>query len=382
MKYFILIWAGLWRKKTRTILTMLSIVVAFLLFGLLQSISQGLSAVYKDLGANRLFVQNRVVMTDGLPIAYYERIKKVPGVRAVTHWTFFGGYYQEPRNGLTMFATDIATQLQVFPKIGVPQDQRGVAARTRTGLIVSQRTAAKYGWKVGDKVPISTSIWQKKDGSRVYQADVVGIMDVSDAGDATFPQAFLQFDYFDEARGFSNGRVQYYIALIDDPRRATEVAGAIDALFANSADETKTESEQMWAQAQIKQVGDVSLIARSIVGAVLFALLFLTGSTMMQSMRERIPELAVLKTLGYSGSRILTLIVLESVVLCVFAALVGLFFANVIFKGMAALFGQVSLPISVVLTGLGIAVLLALVSGLPPAWRASRLSIVDALSDR
>jgi putative ABC transport system permease protein len=379
VKYFILIWAGLWRKRTRTVLTMLSIVAAFLLFGILQSIGQGLSAVYTHLDADRLYVQNSVAMGNGVPIAYLERIKKVPGVRAITSWTFFSGYYQEPRNGLTLFAADIVSLLKVFP-IGMPAAQREAAAHTRTAMIVSQKTAAKYGWKVGDQVPITTSIWTRKDGSKVYQADIVGIMDLSRF--AAFPDAFLQYDYFDEARAFGTGTVHWYIVLLDDPHHATEVASAIDAMFANSASETSTVNEKLWGQNQLKQVGDVQLITRSIVGAVLFALLFLTGNTMMQSVRERVPELAVLKTLGYSGSRIFTLIALESLALCLFACLVGLLLANAIFRPMAPIFGEVSLPLPVVLNGVGIAVLLALVSGLPPAWRAARLSVADALADR
>lgn len=382
MKYFILVWAGLWRKKTRTILTMLSIIVAFLLFGILQSVGKGLSAVYTHLDASLLFVENRSATTDGLPISYYDSIKKVQGVRAVTHWTYFGGYYQDPRNTLTMFATDIGGELRVFPDFTLPKDQEEVAVRARTGMIVSPKAAAKYGWKLGDKVPISTSVWQQKNGSSVYYVDVVGIMNVSTAGAATFPQAFIQYDYFDQARAFGNGTVTYYLVLIDDPRHATQVSTAIDAMFANSPNQTRTEPQQVWAQNQIKQVGDVQMITRSIVGAVLFALLFLTGNTMMQSVRERIPELAVLKTLGYSGSRIVVLVLLESLALCLCAALLGLYVSNMIFRGLAGLFGEVSLPLSVVAMGVGIAILLAIVSGVPPAWRASRLSVVDALADR
>lgn len=382
MKHFILIWAGLWRKRTRTILTLLSIVIAFLLFGILASIGQGLNAVYTHINASELFVQNSIAMANGLPLAYLPRIRKVPGVRAVTSWTFFGAYYREPANGLTMFATDIGALLRVFPAIGMPQDEREKATHLRTALIVSQRTAARYGWKVGDRVPISSSIWEKKDGSRVYEADIAGIMDLSRLGDSTFPEAFLQYDYFDQARALGNGTVHWFVVLIDDPHHATQVAGAIDALFANSAYETRTVNISVWAQNQIKQVGDVQLISRSIVGAVLFALLFLTGNTMMQSVSERIPELAVLKTVGYSGAGILTLIVLEALLLCLSAAGVGLTLANLIFKPFAPIFGEVSLPLPVVLGAAGIAVLLALVSGLPPGWRAARLSVVDALAGR
>ena len=378
MKYVILIWAGLWHRKARTLLTMLSITVALLLFGILQSIGRGMNTVYTHMDASRLFVQNSVATSNTLPISYLERIRKVPGVRAVTSWTVFGGYYREPANGITMFAADIGSLLEVFPQIKLPPEQREAAAHLRTALIVSRETAAKYGWKVGDKIPIASSFWETKEGGKVYEADLAGIMDVS----STFPQAFLQYDYFDAARAFGTGTIHWFVALIDDPHHAAQVAGTIDALFANSAFETSTVPEKAFTQSLLKQYGDVQLIIQSVVGAVLFALLFLTGNTMMQSVRERIPELAVLKTVGYSNAGIVTLIVLESLALCLLPSLVGLLCAYLIFRPLAPVFGEVGLPLSVVLSATAIAVLLALAAGVPPAWRASRLRVVDALTTR
>ena len=382
MKYFPLVWAGLWRKKVRTILTMLSIVIAFLLFGLLQTINLGMSGIYKDIDADRLFIQNNESMVDGLPIAYLNRIKEVPGVRVVTHWTYFGGFYREARNSFTMFAADIETLFAVYSQLKMPKDQYEAMLHTRTGIIASKSIAAKYGWKVGDKIPIGTAIWPKKDGTTSYQFDLVGILDVSAYGDAAFPPVYIHYDYFDEARAFSKGLITYYVARIDDPHHATQIGNAIDALFVNSSHETKTQSEQVWAQTQIQQVGDIQSIANSIVGAVLFTLLFLTGNTMMQSVRERVPELAVLKTLGFSNLKILILIMLESIALCVVACVAGLFLASVSFRALSGLVGNASLPTAVVLMGMGAAVLLALISGIPPACRAARLNLVDALADR
>jgi len=379
MKYLILIWAGLWRKKTRTILTMLSIVVAFLLFGLLQGINQGMNNVYQSLNVDRLYIQSRMSMSDGLPISYLERIKSVPGVRAVTHWSFFGGFYQNAQNSLPVFAIDAATQFAVYPKIKIPKEQIEAMQRTRTGAIISNEIAIKYGWKIGDRIPLGTSIWTKKDGSDTYPVDVVGIMDVSAYNMGSFPSFYINYAYLDEARAFGNGSLMYYIASIDDPRRGSEIAASIDALFANSHDETTTQTEQAFAQSQIKQVGDINLIANSIVGAVLFTLLFLTGNTMMQSVRERTPELAVLKTLGFSDTKVLTLILLEAIVLCVFAALTGLALARIAFGFMGAVFGSLPLPMLVIETGVAIAILLALISGSPPALRSTRINIVDAL---
>jgi putative ABC transport system permease protein len=382
MKYLMLIRAGLWRKKTRTILTMLSIVVAFLLFGLLQGINQGMNSVFQSLNVDRLYIQSRISMSEGLPISYLERIKSVPGVRAVTHWSYFGGFYQSAQNSLPVFAVDAATQFAVYPKIKIPKEQIEALQRTRTGAVIGTDIAAKHGWKIGDKIPLGTSIWTKKDGSDTYPVDVVGIMDISAYDAGSFPAFYINYDYLDEARAFGRGTVLYYIATLDDPRRGPEIAAAIDALFANSRDETTTQTEQVFAQSQMKQVGDISLIANSIVGAVLFTLLFLTANTMMQSVRERVPELAVLKTLGFSNAKVLTLILLEATVLCVFAALIGLALAEVAFSFMGAVFGRVLLPPLVIETGIAIAILLALVSGTPPAWRSTRINIVDALSGK
>jgi putative ABC transport system permease protein len=382
VKYLGLVWAGLWRKKVRTILTMLSVVVAFLLFGLLQGINQGMNHVFQSLNVNRLYVQSRISMSDGLPLAYLKQIQSVPGVRAVTHWSYFGGYYQNVQNSLPVFAIDASTLFAVYPKIEIPNDQIAAMQRTRTGAIVSAEIAAKYGWKIGDKIPLQTSIWTKKDGSDTYPVDVVGIMDISAYNAGSFPAFYINYDYLDEARAFGNGSVLYYIVSIEDPRRGSEIAAAIDALFVNSSNETTTQTEQVFAQSQIKQVGDINLIANSIVGAALFTLLFLTGNTMMQSVRERIPELAVLKTLGFSDRKVLTLILMEAVFLCVVAGLIGLGLARMAFLMMGSLFGALSPSALVLETGLGTAVLLAVVSGLPPAWRSTRINIVDALAGR
>jgi putative ABC transport system permease protein len=382
MKYLILVWAGLWRKKVRTILTMLSIAVAFLLFGLLQGINQGMNHVYRALNVDRLYIQSRISMSDGLPISYLERIKSVPGVRTVTHWSYFGGFYQNAQNSLPVFAIDAATQFSVYPKIKIAKEQIEAMQSTRTGAIISTEIATKYGWKIGARIPLRTSIWTRKDGSDTYPVDVVGIMDISAYNAGSFPAFYINYGYFDEARAFGNGSILYYIAAIDDPRRGTEIAAAIDTLFANSRDETATQTEQMFAQSQMQQVADINLIANSIVGAVLFTLLILTGNTMMQSVRERIPELAVLKTLGFSDGKVLALILLEAVALCVFAALAGLGLASIAFGFMGALFGRLSISMPVIGAGMMIAILLALLSGAPPAWRSMRISIVDALAGR
>jgi putative ABC transport system permease protein len=382
VKYLILVWAGLWRKRARSILTMLSIVVAFLLFGLLQGINQGMSHVFQSLNVDRLYVQSRISMSDGLPIAYLDQIKSVPGVRAVTHWSYFGGFFQDAQNSLPVYAIDAATQFAAYPKIKISADELAAMLRTRTGAVISAEIAAKYGWKLGDAIPLQTSIWTKEDGTDTYPVEVVGIMDISAYNAGSFPAFYINYDYLDQARAFGRGSVLYYIVSIEDPHHGPEIAAAIDALFANSSNETMTQTEQVFAQSQIKQIGDINLIANSIVGAAFFTLLFLTGNTMMQSVRERIPELAVLKTVGYSDNKVLALVLVEALFLCVVAGVTGLGLARLAFGFMGSLFGALSPSAWIWEMGAGIAVLLAMVSGLPPAWRSTRINIVDAMAGR
>jgi putative ABC transport system permease protein len=383
MKYFMLIWAGLWRKKARTIFTMLSVIVAFLLFGLLQGINFGFSNVLANLDVDRLFISNKYSMVEGMPIANANRIARVEGVINISHLTYFGGFYQDSRNSIGVFAADVPALFKLYKnQFKIPQEQIDAMRTTRTGALITSALAKQYGWQIGDKVPIGTSIWTKKDGRNDYQFDIVGIFDIEGTG-ATGPNSFyINFDYFDEARRFGNGVVHYFIVGVDDPHHADDVSKRIDALFANSSDETKTQTEQAFAASQLKQMGDINFIVNSIVGAVLFTLLFLTGNTMMQSMRERIPELAVLKTLGFTDGAVSTFVLFESILLCAASALIGLGLARLAFFGITKVFGNLSMPTTVIAIGVGLAVTLALVSGLPAAIRAKRLNIVDALAGR
>jgi len=383
MKYFSLVWAGLWRKKTRTVFTMISIVVAFLLFGLLQGINQGFGTALSNLDVDRLYVSARTSMTDGMPISYLGRIRAVPGVRAVSMWAYFGGYFREAKTPIPAFATDATELFKVYKEIKIKPEYIEAMEKTRTGVLVGEALAAKHGWKVGDRIPIGTSIWTNKDGSNTWQFDVVGTFDASSYG-AGFPTFYLNYSYFDEARSFGKGDVHYYIVSVQDPTQADRISHTIDDMFTNSTVETRTQTESALAQSQLKQLGDINFIANAIVGAVLFTLLFLTANTMMQSVRERTSELAVLKTLGYSDAKVLTLVLVEALLLCLFAALLGIGLAALVFESPAlqTLFGNFSMPMMVAGMGFGIAVLLAVVSGFPPAWRARQLNIVDALAGR
>jgi putative ABC transport system permease protein len=384
MKYFMLIWAGLWRKKTRTILTMLSIVVAFLLFGLLQGINQGIKAGLGDTSNNRLWTTARMSAVSSMPASLMDRMQTVKGVRNVVDFSFFGGYFQDAKNSLPAYVTNVDKLALVYPELNITAAQIAAMKATRPGALIGRPLAKKYGWKVGDKVPVGTTIWTNNDGSNNWAFDIVGIFDPSPQFESSpLGSAFwINYDFWDEARKFDKHRVHQFILQIDNPQQAAAISSQIDQLSANSPDETRTQTENAALQSQLKQFADINFIANSIVGAVMFTLLFLTANTMMQSVRERIPELAVLKTLGFTGGTVSILVLIESLMLCIFAAVVGLVLSAGAMKIVGTVLGPSTLLPIVVIFGLGIAVVLAIISGLPPALRAQRLNIVDALAGR
>jgi putative ABC transport system permease protein len=382
MKYFPLLWAGLWRKRTRTLFTIFSVITAFLLFGLLQGVDAWLSNAVADSRVNRLYTVSRISYIEQLPSSYLTRIESVEGVDIVAPFQWFGGYFQDPKQPVITYVTDPKRAFAVYPEWKIPPEQFERMLRTRDGVIVGRYTAAQYGWKIGDRIPLRTSTWVRKDGSMTYDVEVVGIFS-SPALPTQERLVLMNLDYFQEASQAGNGRVGWYAFSIKDPTRSAQIASTVDQMFRNSPDETKTQNEKEFAQAQLKQLGDVGFMVRAIVGAVMFTLLFLTGNTMMQSVRERIPELAVLKTLGFTDGAVTALVLAESLLLCIFAALLGLALAALIFPAARTILGgEIVLPPSVLGLGVGAAILLALVSGLPPAWRANRLSVVDALAGR
>lgn len=382
MKYLILVWAGLWRKKPRTILTMLSIVVAFLLFGLLQGVNQGFDHVDADANHNRLYTENRYSVADGMPISYANRIAAVPGVTGVSSLTYFGGYYQDRHHGLGAYAVDVPALFKLYPEFKIPSEQLHAMRTTRNGALISRGLATQYGWKVGDNVPIGSSIWIKKDGRTDYEFQIVGIFDVVGMGASGENSFYINYDYFDEARQFGNGTVHFFVSGIDRKFRAQDISKNIDALFTNSSDETRTESAQVFVGNQLRQVADIDFIITAIIGAVFFALLFLTGNTMMQSIRDRIPELAVLKTFGFTDGAVSILVTCESLFMCVVSATIGLGLARLVFIPLSRTLGYMQFESIVVYLGIAIAVALGVVVATPAAWRASRLNVVDALANR
>ena len=381
MTHFKLVWAGLWRKPVRTVFTVLSIAIAFLLFGMLQGINAWFSGLVADAHADRLIVVSRISQVEPLPIAYLQRIERLPGIRRAAQVGAFSGVYQSRGNDVLVYATDPEAVFDIYPEWHTTPGQLRALAATRTGALVGDVLMKAYGWKVGDRIPLTTSV-VKQDGSTDWSLEIVGTYSVSGA-EAQANRVLINYAYFDEARQFDKGRVFAFIVSIDDPDRSAAMCATIDALFANSSDETLTQDEAEYAQAQLRQIGNISVMVNAIVGAVLFTLLFLTGNTMMQSVRERIPELAVLKAIGFSDGKVTALVLVESVLLCMVAASLGLAAAAAVFPVTESLgIGGGALPASVIALGLAISLVLALVSGLPPARRVQRMTIVDALAGR
>jgi putative ABC transport system permease protein len=381
MKFLPLLWAGLWRKRARTIFTLLSIVVAFVLFGMLQGVNAAFNNVLNAAAVDRLDVVNRISFTESLPFGYLAQIESLPGVAGVAYQSWFGTYYQDAKNFVFSFPLDPLRYFPLYPELQLSKGELTALARTRTGAVVGRELAKKYGWKIGDRIPLHSVIWTQANGRSDWQFDIVGMYDAP--RDPNLGSNFyFNYSYFDEARSFAKGTVGWYIVKVKDPKQAMQVAAAIDKHFANSSDETKTQTEKEFTQSFIKQQADINFIVTSILGAVFFALLFLTGNTMMQSVRERVPELAVLKTLGFTDFAVVALILAEALVLCLVAALLGLGIAAIIFPALKSIIGEARLPGDVIALGIGVAVLLALCTGLPPAWRTARLSIVDGLAGR
>lgn len=374
--------ANLGRRKTRTVLTLLSVVTAFLLFGLLQAVNVLFSSGAEFVGATRLVTQARVSFTQSLPMRLLPQIESVTGVEDVMWAQWFGGVWQE-NTQLIVFAADPERLRKVYPEFVMPADQWQAFARTRTGMIAGRALAEQYGWKIGEKLPIASNIFPQKDGSKAWAFDLVGIFDGKDAEwQRNTNLAYINFAYFDEGNQFGSGRAGTYTIRLSDPDRAAGVARAIDAMFENSPDETKTQTEKDFNLGFFRQIGDIGLIVRWILFAVFFTLLLVVGNTIAQSVRERIPELAILKTLGFSNGAVLGFVLAEAAALCLFGGLAGLGIATMI--GLAI--GGGNFPIAVdhrVWTaGIAAMLLLSVSVGLLPALRAGRLSIVDALAGR
>lgn len=380
MKYLPLIWSGIWRKPGRTILIFLQVAVAFALFGVLQGLKTGVDHAVAAARADLLLVHARAGFGDTLPLGILGQIRSVPGVKVAIPVGLFGGYYQKPEQGIGIVAVSPDKDWPDAFTYTVAPQYLAAFARSRTAILVRDLTAEKYGWKIGDHIPLVSQL-QQKDGSTTWAFDVVGTFSDSDVGGGRYI-ILVNLAYVDEARVSGTGTVHHYNVALTDPKLAVTVADAIDRRFANSSHETKTESLRELAQLNVQQIGDFDFLIHAVVGAVLVALLFATATMMVQSVRERTPELAVLKTVGFNDRAVFALVLAEALVVCVAAAAFGLVLATLTLPIAARVVVGLSMPAITVVIGLACAVLVALVSAAVPAGLAARLRIVTALTQR
>ena len=388
MKYMHLIWASLFRRKTRTILTLVSIVAAFLLFGLLDAVRTSFAQAGQSAnGAQRLQTGSRLSFIQALPQSLEARIAQVPGVKTVTYANWFGGAYQDPHNQVFSFAV-APNYLDVYPEMSVSEAERKAFADARTGVLVGEGLMQRFHWKVGDRIPMQSTIFPDRSGSKNWVFDISGVIHSTDKKSAGFfdQLMLLHWAYFDDTTPYNRGQAGWYVTRVTDVNQADRVAKAIDALSANSDHETRTLSEQAATASWMKQIADIGLIVSSIMGAVFFTLMLLSGNTMMQAVRERTGELAVLKTIGFSSASVLAMVLAESVLLLVLGGVIGIGLAEplipLISKGSN---GMLSLPpVGASSWALGLSLMLGIgvVVGALPAWSAMRLNIVDALARR
>lgn len=381
MKYLYLIFSGLKRKKLRTGLTILSIVVAFLLFGYLVAIRQAFIAGVEVAGADRLIVRHKVSLIQLLPQSHEARMESIEGVDNAAHATWFGGIYQEPRNFFAQMPMVPEELFDMFPEYILSDEQKAAWLATRSGAIAGRGLAERFGWEVGDRIPINATIWTKKDGGRTWEFDLVGIYDGAEKGTDT-SQFFFRYDFFHETRAFGEGLVGWYSVRVTDPDRAAEIAAAIDAEFANSQYETKSEAEGAFIQGFANQVGNIGFIIMSIMAVVFFIILIVTGNTMAYTVRERTNELALLKAVGFTDTGVLSLVLGEAMAMTLVGGAIGLGLSWLLVSmgdPTNGSFPVFYIPVRHLFLGMLLIALMAFTAGILPALQAQRLQIADAL---
>jgi len=378
MKYLPFIFRNLFRKKTRTILTIGSIAVALFLFGLLVTIETALNSGVDVAGVDRLIVRNKISLIMPLPLSYQERLRQIDNVSEATFATWFGAIYQEPKNFFPQFAIDTDTYRTVFPEYEITDQEWRSFLADQEGAVVGRVTADRFGWNVGDRIPLQGTIW-----TGTWEFNIRAIYDGESAG-VDESQFWFQWKYLEERRqtSFGGGTVGWYTVKIDDPDHAVTVTRTIDERFANSAYETSTETEQAFAAGFAKQIGNIRMLILSIGAVVLFTLLLVTGNAMAMAVRERVPELGVLKTLGFGDRTILFLVLAESLVIALVGGSLGIGLAKLFTMGGDPTGGMLPvfyLSIGDIFLGAGIALFVGLAAGSIPALTAMNLRIVDAL---
>jgi putative ABC transport system permease protein len=382
MKYLYFILKNLTRKKVRTTLTVLSIMIAFLLFGLLRSLGSAFESGARVAGEDRLISINKVTLIQPMPFSYLNKVKALEEVDKVTMANWFGGYYQDAKNRFPQFPVDAEEYFTIYQDMyNLPTEQFQAWKANRIGAVIGKALADKYQWKVGDRVPL-IGMFPKKDGSTNWDFVIEGIF-TGKTESAQTNSMFFHYDYFDKSRQFGEGTIGWMIIKVKDPKQSAKVAAEIDGLFENSSTETKTDSEKEFAKSFAKQFGDIGLITTLILSAVFFTMLLVAGNTMAQSFRERIPEFAILKTLGFSDISVMLMVLSESIIICCFGGFLGLAFAKLLIVGSSAKVAMFlpgfNMSATIIVTGALWIVLFGVVTGAVPAVQGLRLNIISAL---
>ncbi len=383
MNDFDLVRKNLFRRKLRAILMIVSILVAFAIFGVLVAFERAFNAGEEVAADDRLVVVNKINFTQPLPIAYYNRVAGMDGVKRVSHMNWFGGYWQDPKNFLVVFAVEPQSYMDVYAAdIEIAPEAQQRFLRERTGALVGDAMAQKWGIKVGDRIPIPSSIFSQKNGARSWDFEVVGIFTPKKPRVDTNFMVF-QYAYFDETRSFGKDMIGWMALQTTSAARNDEIAKAIDAQFANSMYETNTDTEKAFNKAFVAQLGNIALIVGLVVGAAFVTILMIVGNTMALSIRERTKEIAVLKTLGFPGPRILKMVLGESVLLALLGGLPGLAIAAVVTQLLRDspqnFVPKISVTPGIALAALALMLALGLITGIIPALNAMRLKIAAAL---
>lgn len=377
MKYLPLIWANLMRRKVRTIFTLLSVFIAFMLLAVLGAVDQAFSGSIDLAGADRLMVMNKVGLINSMPINYGDRIATVPGVAAITPQDWVGAYFQDPRRPITGFAVDAPSFLEVHPDIKLPPEQAQAWIADKQGVIIGPRLAEKYGWKAGDHFPLRSNIWRDKQNNSTWDVNVDGVYS---GGDESL--LLMHYKYLDDTRAFRNNQTNMFVLKVSDPTQSGSIAKQVDVLFANSAAESKTQTEKAFLQSFAAQLGNIGKIIAGIVTAVLFSMLLVIANTMAQSIRERVSELAVLKAMGFGRLGIGLMILMESLLVTVIGGVLGLFIGSGFSRGIGAqvpFLQDFHTPGSSIALGIIMMLVMGLLAGLLPAIQAMRLQVATAL---
>jgi putative ABC transport system permease protein len=379
VKYLPLIWSGLWRKPGRTVLIFLQVSVAFALFGVLQGLKTGVAHAVAAARADLLIVHSRLsLIMQPLPLGLLDQIRAVPGVKLAVPVELSGGTYQKPGQGIGVVAVSPEEDWQNAFTYTITPEYVAAFRKSRTAMLIRDLVAEKYRWKIGDQIPLTLTIPQK-NGSTTWTLEVAGTFSDSDIGGGRYI-VIVSLPYLDEARLTGKGTVNHYNIALSDPKLAAQVCDAIDRRFANSSHETKTESLRELAQSSMQMIGDFDFLIRAVVAAVLVALLFATTSMMIQSIHERTPELAVLKTVGFTDRAVFLLVLAEALLVFLAGASLGLLLATLSLPVAARFVLGLSMPGVVLVIGLALGSVVALISAAVPAVLAAKVRIATALA--